>query len=191
MEIRKLAGRCIDKKRAVLSLFFWFPSVRPFFFFSSSSSSLSLSLSSLDSKQADITQQAALAVSQQSVAYAVAILGENLYQRALLAEGAGGRPALPLTVAGAAAAAASAVLVGGSGGAGPGASLGLVVGAVGALGTLFVSVNRVKNVTSDPFVRSCFFRFFFFSSTLSRKLPQKLFLTFSLSLSFFSFAKPQ
>ena len=125
------------------------------------------------------------------MAYAVAILGENLYQRALLAEGAGGRPALPLTVAGAAAAAASAVLVGGSGGAGPGASLGLVVGAVGALGTLFVSVNRVKNVKSDPFVRSCFFRFFFFSSTLSRKLPQKLFLTFSLSLSFFSFAKPQ
>ena len=99
--------------------------------------------------QADLTQQAALAVSQQSVAYAVAILGENLYQRALLPEGAGGRPALPLTVAGAAAAAASAVLVGGGG---PGASLGLVVGAVGALGTLVVSVKRVRDVKGDQFV---------------------------------------
>jgi hypothetical protein len=86
------------------------------------------------------------------VAYAVAILGENLYQRALLVEGAGGRPALPLTVAGAASAAASAVLVGTSGGSGPAASLGLAVGLAGALGTLVVSANRVKNVKSDPFV---------------------------------------
>lgn len=94
-----------------------------------------------------------MAVSQQAVAYAVAILGENLYQRALLREGAGGRPVLPLTIAGAAAASASAVLVGNSGGAGPAASLGLVVGAVGALGTLFISVKRVGDVQGDPFVR--------------------------------------
>ena len=107
--------------------------------------------------QADLTQQAALAVSQQSVAYAVAILGENLYQRALLQEGAGGRPALLLTIAGAASAAASAVLVGSGGGAGPGATLGLVVGAVGALGTLLVSVKRVRDVKSDPFVGFSFF----------------------------------
>jgi hypothetical protein len=91
------------------------------------------------------------------VAYAVAILGENLYQRALLQEGAGGRPALPLTIAGAASAAASAFLVGSGGGAGPGATLGLVVGAVGALGTLLVSVKRVRDVKSDPFVGFFFF----------------------------------
>ena len=91
------------------------------------------------------------------MAYAVAILGENLYQRALLQEGAGGRPALPLTIAGAASAAASAFLVGSGGGAGPGATLGLVVGAVGALGTLLVSVKRVRDVKSDPFVGFFFF----------------------------------
>ena len=118
------------------------------------------------------------------MAYAVAILGENLYQRALLQEGAGGRPALPLTIAGAASAAASAFLVGSGGGAGPGATLGLVVGAVGALGTLLVSVKRVRDVKSDPFVGSFFFwgggaggsRFNFF--------PLFLFSTSSLFLSF-------
>ena len=121
------------------------------------------------------------------MAYAVAILGENLYQRALLSEGAGGRPALPLTVAGAAAAAASAVLVGGSGGAGPGASLGLVVGAVGALGTLFVSVNRVKNVKSDPFV-SCFF---FVFRRFQFSFPSRSLKTFFSLFFFFFFCKPK
>ena len=155
MGIGGFEGRSIDQKRNPRSIFFSFRRL-PTLLLSSSLKTLlpasKLSSPLQNSPQADLTQQAALAVSQQSAAYAVAILGENLYQRALLAEGAGGRPALPLTLAGAASAAASAVLVGSGGGVGPGASLGLVVGAVGALGTLFVSVNRVKNVKSDPFV---------------------------------------
>ena len=44
------------------------------------------------------------------------------------------------------------MLVGTSGGAGASASLGLIVGAVGALGTLVVSAKRVGDVESDPFV---------------------------------------
>ena len=173
--IRKSQFLSIRKKRKRR----FFPSISltsdPFFPFPPQNSKLK-------TQQADLTQQAALAVSQQSVAYAVAILGENLYQRALLVEGAGGRPALPLTLAGAGSAVASAVLVSSGG---PGATLGIVVGAVGALGTLMVSVDRVRNVKGDPFVSfgvSSFSSFSLFSlfSLFSFSLNLLLFLSFKI-----------
>lgn len=72
-------------------------------------------------------------------------------------EGASGRPALPLTVAGAASAAAAAALVGGSSGSGPAATLGLAVGFIGAAVTMVVSGKRAVDVKGDPFVSFLFF----------------------------------
>lgn len=101
--------------------------------------------------------------------------------RSMNREGAPGRPALPLTVAGAGSAVASAVLV--SSGVGPLASVGLAVGFLGAAVTMVVSGKRAVEVQGDPFVNIFFSCSFFKHASFS--------LARARSLSFFLIPTPR
>lgn len=97
-------------------------------------------------RQAQIDPAAALAVTQQAVAYGVFIAGEGYLTRGNLAEGTPGRPGVAATAGGAVAAVAAAILVNAGG---PAAGAGLALGAAASLASGATYVKRALDVPGD------------------------------------------